>query len=129
MSLFNNNSDLTNRFNTSSSDTAAQKHFDKTGAGLPHHFDDIKMICLDLDGTLLNSDKVLSERNRRALTEAAARGIYIVPTTGRLAGALTPSVASLPFLQISTAKTPRAPRIACWLGRKGLQDPYFVKTL
>ena len=66
---------------------------------LPHHFDDIKMICLDLDGTLLNSDKQLSERNRRALTEAAARGIYIVPTTGRLAGALTPSVASLPFLR------------------------------
>ena len=60
---------------------------------------DIRLICLDLDGTLLNSDKQLSERNRRALAECAARGIYIVPTTGRLAGALTPSVAALPFLR------------------------------
>lgn len=60
---------------------------------------DIKIITLDLDGTLLNSDKQLSDRNRAALAAAAARGIYIVPATGRLASALTPSIRELPFLR------------------------------
>lgn len=60
---------------------------------------DIKIITLDLDGTLLNSEKKLSVRNRAALTAAADKGIYIVPATGRLASALTPSVRELPFLR------------------------------
>ena len=45
---------------------------------------EIKIIALDLDGTLLDSEKRLSEENRAALTEAAAKGIEIVPTTGRI---------------------------------------------
>lgn len=60
---------------------------------------DIKIITLDLDGTLLNSDKQLSVRNLNALTAAAAKGILIVPATGRLASALTPAVRELPFLR------------------------------
>ena len=36
---------------------------------------DIRIIALDLDGTLLNSNKELTERNYRALEEAARRGI------------------------------------------------------
>ena len=42
-----------------------------------------RLIALDLDGTLLTSDKRLSERNKRALEECIRRGIYIVPCTGR----------------------------------------------
>ena len=38
-----------------------------------------KLIALDLDGTLLNSDKELTERTRRALEAAAEAGIEIVP--------------------------------------------------
>ena len=60
---------------------------------------DIKIITLDLDGTLLNFDKQLSVRNLNALTAAAAKGILIVPATGRLASALTPAVRELPFLK------------------------------
>ncbi|MDO5140308.1 MAG: HAD family hydrolase [Eubacteriales bacterium] len=60
---------------------------------------DIRLIALDLDGTLLNSDKQLSPRNRTALFQAAQKGILIVPTTGRLPGALSPAVRSLPFLR------------------------------
>ena len=58
----------------------------------------IKLIVLDLDGTLFNSDKVLTQRNRDALIRAAALGIEIVPATGRLVSALSPAVSSLPFL-------------------------------
>ena len=40
----------------------------------------IGLIALDLDGTLLDSQKNLSERNRRALERCARMGIQIVPT-------------------------------------------------
>lgn len=44
----------------------------------------IKLIALDLDGTLLNSEKRLSQRNENALRECIRRGIEIVPCTGRI---------------------------------------------
>lgn len=44
----------------------------------------IKLIALDLDGTLLNSQKRLSKRNETALRECIRRGIEIVPCTGRI---------------------------------------------
>ena len=44
---------------------------------------DIKLIALDLDGTLLTEDKQLSERNRKALEVCIEKGVYIVPCTGR----------------------------------------------
>ena len=59
---------------------------------------DIKLIALDLDGTLLNSNKELSPGNTRALADAAARGIEIVPTTGRFFGGMPACIRSLPFL-------------------------------
>ena len=43
---------------------------------------DIHLIALDLDGTLLTSQKQLSPRNLAALTRAAELGIEIVPATG-----------------------------------------------
>ncbi len=59
---------------------------------------EIKIIALDLDGTLLNSNKELSERNYRALEAAAQRGIQIVPTTGRFYGAMPQVIRQLPFV-------------------------------
>ena len=44
----------------------------------------IRLIAFDLDGTLLNAAKVLTQRNKAALEHAAEKGILIVPTTGRL---------------------------------------------
>jgi Cof subfamily protein (haloacid dehalogenase superfamily) len=43
----------------------------------------IRLIALDLDGTLLNSRGQLSERNRRAIREARARGVSVALVTGR----------------------------------------------
>ncbi len=59
---------------------------------------EIKIIALDLDGTLLDSEKRLSEENRAALTEAAAKGIEIVPTTGRIYKIIPEVVRQLPFI-------------------------------
>ena len=59
---------------------------------------DIKIIALDLDGTLLNSRKELTEGCLSALERAAAKGIEIVPTTGRFFDAMPAAVRELPFL-------------------------------
>ena len=59
---------------------------------------DIRIIALDLDGTLLNSNKELTERNYRALEAAAARGIEIVPTTGRFYDGMPAVIRELPFV-------------------------------
>ena len=59
----------------------------------------IKIIALDLDGTLLDSQKRLSEANRATLEEAAAKGVHIVPTTGRFFGMMPQAVRDLPFVR------------------------------
>lgn len=43
----------------------------------------IKLIAIDLDGTLLNSNHLVSKRNRQALEAAQKKGIQIVLCTGR----------------------------------------------
>ena len=57
---------------------------------------DIRLIALDLDGTLLDSQKRLSSRNKKALTECLRRGIHIVPTTGRTVSGIPQVVRELP---------------------------------
>lgn len=42
-----------------------------------------KIIAVDLDGTLLNTDMALSEENAAAMADLTARGVHIVPSTGR----------------------------------------------
>ena len=43
----------------------------------------IRLVALDLDGTLLNSEKLISPRNLAALAALEERGILMVPITGR----------------------------------------------
>ncbi len=43
----------------------------------------IKLIAFDLDGTILNNDKKISDRSIAALRQASEIGIHIVPATGR----------------------------------------------
>ena len=59
----------------------------------------VRIIALDLDGTLLDSEKRLSEANRVALERAAGKGVLIVPTTGRFFGMMPPAVRDLPFVR------------------------------
>jgi len=58
----------------------------------------IKLIALDLDGTLLDSDKQLSDENRQALERAANEGIEIVPATGRFYKGMPQIIRELPFV-------------------------------
>jgi Cof subfamily protein (haloacid dehalogenase superfamily) len=43
----------------------------------------VKLIALDIDGTLLDSHWLVSEANRKAIAEAARRGIEVALVTGR----------------------------------------------
>lgn len=56
----------------------------------------IRLVALDLDGTLLNSRREISPRTRQAIAEAVERGVVIVPATGRPLANLPPVVAGLP---------------------------------
>ena len=58
----------------------------------------IKLIALDLDGTLLGTDKQLSAENAAALEQAAERGIEIVPATGRFFRGMPQVIQSLPYV-------------------------------
>ena len=54
---------------------------------------DIRLICMDLDGTALQSDrKFFSPRLSAALEAAHKKGIAIAPVTGRQYGMLPPAV-------------------------------------
>jgi len=56
----------------------------------------IQMLCLDLDGTLLNSQKTISENTRKKLIQLADAGIQIVPVTGRPLSGVPDIVRALP---------------------------------
>lgn len=43
-----------------------------------------KLICVDMDGTLLNSKKRISERNLKAINQAHDKGARFVVATGRI---------------------------------------------
>ena len=48
----------------------------------------IKMIALDLDGTTLTSEKIITPRTQKALRAAMEKGINVVIATGRVFAAL-----------------------------------------
>ena len=60
---------------------------------------DIRLIAMDLDGTLLTTDKRLTVRNRSAMGKAAEAGIFIVPATGRIYAGLPEEIRELSFVR------------------------------
>jgi len=58
----------------------------------------IRLIALDLDGTLLNADKQLTTQNAAALEKAAAQGVEIVPATGRFYRGMPEVIRNLPYV-------------------------------
>lgn len=56
----------------------------------------IHIAALDLDGTLLSHENTITPRTRQAIADAAARGVVVLPATGRALANLPPLVAQLP---------------------------------
>lgn len=59
----------------------------------------IRLISFDLDGTFLDDNKNIPPENQRAIEEAAARGVHIVPATGRTYTGLPETLRSIPFIR------------------------------
>lgn len=59
----------------------------------------IRMIGLDLDGTLLDSNKVFTEYSREVITEAVRRGVIVLPATGRPASGIPKEVMEFPGIR------------------------------
>lgn len=60
---------------------------------------DIRVIGLDLDSTLLKDDKTISKRTKETLERAIRRGIYILPATGRTRTAIPECVRQIEGIQ------------------------------
>jgi len=58
----------------------------------------IRLVAIDLDGTLLNSRREISEGNRRALLQAAEHDVQVVIVTGRRFHSALPLVSPIPCL-------------------------------
>jgi Cof subfamily protein (haloacid dehalogenase superfamily) len=56
----------------------------------------IRLVAIDLDGTLLNSRREISEGNRRALLAAVEREVQVVIVTGRRFHSALPLVSQIP---------------------------------
>ena len=50
---------------------------------------EIKLLALDLDGTLFTKDQQVTAENSAALKAAEAKGVHVVITTGRPLPAIT----------------------------------------
>lgn len=59
----------------------------------------VGLVLLDLDGTMLTSEKQISPATYAALERAAAMGVHIVPCTGRFYRAIPQVVRDLPFVR------------------------------
>ena len=59
----------------------------------------IKLLALDLDGTLLNEKKEISPRTWAALERARSQGVLVVPVTGRPSQGVPQVVRTMPGLR------------------------------
>ncbi len=59
----------------------------------------IRIIGLDLDGTLLNNQKKISPRTYQALERVKAQGVFLVPVTGRPRLGIPKELRRLPVFQ------------------------------
>ena len=57
---------------------------------------DIRLVALDLDGTVFNDKKEITPRTLAAIRNAVARGVAVLPATGRTASGIPAAFTSIP---------------------------------
>ena len=62
-------------------------------------FSPVRLVALDLDGTLLSRNNEVTPATREAIARAVAHGVAVVPATGRPLASLPPVVAKLPGIR------------------------------
>ncbi len=66
---------------------------------------EIRIAALDLDGTLLSRENTVTPATRQAIADAVARGVVVLPATGRALANLPPLVAQLPVSAMPSPPT------------------------
>ena len=64
----------------------------------------VNLIALDLDDTLLNDERKISDRNVEVLKRCAQRGIYVVLCSGRAEDGIKPFVSRLNIAALESGK-------------------------
>lgn len=64
----------------------------------------VNLIALDLDDTLLNDERAVSDRNTEILRRCAQRGIYVVLCSGRAEDGIKPFVSRLNIAALESGK-------------------------
>lgn len=59
----------------------------------------VKLIALDMDGTVFTDQKTVTPRTLAAIRAALDRGIVVVPASGRTLGTLPPQILSIPGIR------------------------------
>lgn len=67
---------------------------------------DIKVLALDLDGTLTNDQKLVTPRTRAALDAAIAKGVTVVLASGRPTAGIQPLAEELGLDKRAAASCP-----------------------
>jgi len=83
----------------------------------------IKMIVTDMDYTLLNKEKKISEGNKKALKAAMEAGVHVVLATGRLFSSATVYAKELDI------RTPIIASNGAIIAESDLSEIYYEKTL
>ena len=65
---------------------------------MSQNFPPVRLVALDLDGTLLNHSGEITPLTREAIARATANGVVVVPATGRPLASLPPVVAKQPWV-------------------------------
>lgn len=74
---------------------------DERDTSLVRDLREVELVAFDLDGTLLPSDKRLTERTVRAIRRASAAGIVLVPATGRVVSVIPRALLELPEISFA----------------------------
>ena len=85
----------------------------------------IRLIAVDLDGTVLDDRKQLTPRTLEALREAGRQGVLIVPATGRTHAGLPPELLALPGVRY--AITSNGARVMDLAAGKALRELYIPR--
>ena len=85
----------------------------------------IRLIAVDLDGTVLDDRKQLTPRTLEALRAAGRQGVLIVPATGRTHAGLPPELLALPGVRY--AITSNGARVMDLAAGKALRELYIPR--
>lgn len=92
----------------------------------------IKLIAVDIDGTLVNSDKELSKYTKKVLSKVIAAGILVIPCTGRVASGIPECITNeldIPYIISANGGNVWDVKQNCLVYSEGMDNRYVASIL